>query len=346
MNELTLTAEREERWKKINKEHNKLCAIGKTAMTLAIEIGAMLNEEQSKCTHGEWLPLLKSKANFSQRTAYNYMYLDEHKLEVANVATLTDALALLADSKALENGEQPSNSETLAAEAKRTGMSPRTVARARRVRAKAEPEVAQAMASGAISIATAEAIVGNNNRATQLANLAQAPRAKEKPKPSVPPPAPPLPENIKTAPPAKPEEKVPAHLLRSIITDDQYAKGFAVFSNVEGKPCSLTPDVCQLEHEERSPYMIGGSNTEKHRKAYAKWEQYDTQKIRRKVLKALEQMSPLDVPPSHKAKGFTYMYNLNKSQDLRELATMLSADLLRQADVLEQQEIYGHLFLT
>jgi hypothetical protein len=255
----------------------------------------------------------------------------------------TASFAVLADTS-LTNGdseeEEDENPSTTIAEAN----SKRSKARIAYTKKHGIAEIVEAMNAGRISIELADRLA-HSSKEVQKGELEKELAKPKKPR-SVPPPAPPLPENIKTAPPAKPEEKVPAHLLRSIITDDQYAKGFAVFSNVEGKPCSLTPDVCQLEHEERSPYMIGGSNTEKHRKAYAKWEQYDTQKIRRKVLKALEQMSPMDVPPSHKAKGFTYMYNLNKSQDLRELATMLSADLLRQADVLEQQEIYGHLFLT
>lgn len=309
-----------------------------------IKMGEILTKRKMLCAHGEWLPWLETLP-FTRKSATDYMRVFEHRMELPTNVTLRDAIHLIADES---NGNHDSHlnpkQETLAEEAKRTGVSPRTITRVRRVKTKAIPEVVAALVAGDISIATAESIVGNNDRPTQLANLAQAPRAKEKPRPSVPPPAPPLPENIKTAPPAKPEEKVPAHLLRNIITDDQYAKGFAVFSNVNGDACSLAPEVCQLEHEERSPYMIGGSNTEKHRKAYAKWEQYDTQKIRRKVLKVLEQMSPMDVPQSHRAKAFTYVYDLRKSQDLRELALMLSADLLRQADVLEQQETYGHLF--
>ena len=310
---------------------------------LRIKMTEILTRRQSQCKRGEWTTWLATLP-FSQATAYNWMKVYKEP-NFQHVGNLTDSLLLIADSE--HSDKRDNNSETLAEEAKRTGLSPRTVARTRRVKAKAEPEVVQALADGRISIATAESIVGNNDRPTQLANLSQAPQAKEKPQP--PPPAQPPPQEepkAKTAPSVKPKDLVPVHLLRGIITADQYAKGFSVYSDVNGRPCSLSPGVSDLEHRERAAHMIGGSTTEKDRKAYHKWERYDTRRVRLKVLKVLEQMSPLEVPKAHKAEGFVYQYDLNKSQDLRELAMMLSADLLRRADALEQQETYGHLFIN
>jgi hypothetical protein len=144
---------------------------------------------------------------------------------------------------------------------------------------------------------------------------------------------------------AKPAEKVPAHLTRGIITEDQVAKGYAVYSDVAGRPCSLAPDVSELEHKERAASMIGGSWKDKDMIAYEKWEKFADEKIAERVLKVLERMSPLEIPAHHHGPGFTKLYDLTKSADLRELATMLSAHLLRLADAAELREKYGHLYV-
>jgi hypothetical protein len=148
---------------------------------------------------------------------------------------------------------------------------------------------------------------------------------------------------VKSGTVAKPKGEVPSHLMRGIITPDMVGKGYAVCSDVNGDPCSLQPGESELEHHERVPHAIGGSNSQKDRKSFAKWERYADKNIRQKVLKVLESMSPLDVPKAHTAEAFTYEYDLGKASDLKELVIMLNADLLRAVETLELKEKYGHI---
>jgi hypothetical protein len=148
---------------------------------------------------------------------------------------------------------------------------------------------------------------------------------------------------IKTGKVAPPEDKVPERIMRQILTPDMVGKGFRTCSDVNGNPCQLSPNVSELEFKERAPFAIAGDETFKARKASAKWDQYDTAGIRSKLLKVLELMSPLDIPAVHNGAPLTYVYNLGVASDLRELAEMVSADLLRAADTLELREKYAHI---
>jgi hypothetical protein len=148
---------------------------------------------------------------------------------------------------------------------------------------------------------------------------------------------------VKSGSVAKPKGEVPSQLMRGIITPDMVGKGYAVCSDVNGNPCCLQPGESELEHHERVPHSIGGSNSQKDRKSFAKWERYEEKKIRQKVLKVLEAMSPLEVPQAHTAEAFTYEYDLGKASDLEELVTMLNADLLRAVETLKLKERYGHI---
>lgn len=67
----------------------------KTAGDAILEIGCRLKEAKSLLPHGEWLPWLNEKAEFSERTAQNFMRLAD---AYANPQTLAD----LGASKALQ----------------------------------------------------------------------------------------------------------------------------------------------------------------------------------------------------------------------------------------------------
>jgi hypothetical protein len=81
----------------INRLHAELCAIGKMSIEKAVRIGELLIGIKEELDHGEWLRWLKANISFSQRTAYNYIGLYEHREKFAKFANLTDAYALLMD---------------------------------------------------------------------------------------------------------------------------------------------------------------------------------------------------------------------------------------------------------
>lgn len=95
-----------------------------------IEIGRRLNEAKEVLNHGEWLPWLRDKVDFSVRSAQNFMRLAKEYEESAEIAHLgaSKALALLAlpDSEREEfaaekhevNGEEKSTAEMTLAELK------------------------------------------------------------------------------------------------------------------------------------------------------------------------------------------------------------------------------------
>lgn len=95
-----------------------------------IEIGRRLNEAKELLEHGEWLPWLREKVDFSVRSAQNFMRLAKEYEKSAEIAHLgaSKALALLAlpDSEREEfleekhpvNGEKKSATEMTLAELK------------------------------------------------------------------------------------------------------------------------------------------------------------------------------------------------------------------------------------
>lgn len=96
-----------------------------------IEIGRRLNEAKEQLPHGEWLPWLREKVDFSERSAQDFMRLAKEYGKSAEIADLgaSKALALLAlpDSeragflaeKHAVNGEEKSVADMTAAELKK-----------------------------------------------------------------------------------------------------------------------------------------------------------------------------------------------------------------------------------
>lgn len=95
-----------------------------------IEIGRRLNEAKEQLSHGEWLPWLQEKVDFSERSAQNFMRLAREYEKSAEIADLgaSKALALLAlpESERADfvaekhevNGEEKSVGEMTGAELK------------------------------------------------------------------------------------------------------------------------------------------------------------------------------------------------------------------------------------
>ena len=95
-----------------------------------IEIGRRLNEAKERLPHGEWLPWLRERVAFSERTAQDFMRLAKEYGESAEIADLgaAKALALMAlpvseraefaAEKHLVNGEEKTASEMTVKELK------------------------------------------------------------------------------------------------------------------------------------------------------------------------------------------------------------------------------------
>jgi hypothetical protein len=68
-----------------------------SAVEHAIRAGELLIEAKAQVEHGEWLPWLKQNFPGSGRTARNYMRLAENRQRVADLPTVREAVALLAE---------------------------------------------------------------------------------------------------------------------------------------------------------------------------------------------------------------------------------------------------------
>jgi hypothetical protein len=86
-----------------------------SAVRHAIRAGELLTEAKSQVKHGEWLPWLEANFPGSDRSARQYMRLARESARVADLPTIRDAVALLAnpssseksESAASESGEPP-----------------------------------------------------------------------------------------------------------------------------------------------------------------------------------------------------------------------------------------------
>jgi len=63
----------------------------------AINAGERLIEAKATLRHGEWTPWLEQNFEFTDRTARNYMRLAANRKRVADLPTVREALAVLAE---------------------------------------------------------------------------------------------------------------------------------------------------------------------------------------------------------------------------------------------------------
>lgn len=70
-----------------------------SAVAHAVNAGEMLIEAKRGVRHGEWLPWLRDNCRVSEREARNYMRLARNRQRVADLPTVREAVALLAEPK-------------------------------------------------------------------------------------------------------------------------------------------------------------------------------------------------------------------------------------------------------
>ena len=69
----------------------------RSAVAHAIQAGELLIEAKAQVAHGEWLPWLEANCPLSERQARNYMRLARNRQRVADLPTIRNAVALLAE---------------------------------------------------------------------------------------------------------------------------------------------------------------------------------------------------------------------------------------------------------
>jgi hypothetical protein len=103
---------------RINAEHREALDAARASLVHARNAGTLLLEAKKQCGHGQWLPWLKAKAKFSERTAQAYMRVAkgwpelEAKAQTTADLTIEDGLKLLAAPKnsEVEEGEYQARS--------------------------------------------------------------------------------------------------------------------------------------------------------------------------------------------------------------------------------------------
>jgi predicted component of type VI protein secretion system len=109
----------------INARHNKIVALGKTALAEAIRIGELLVANRQAVRHGDWLKWLKKNIVFNERTAQRYIACFDNRerlLKNDTLSYLADAYALLA--KKTEHEARRASSEKPAPEAAQSEPKP------------------------------------------------------------------------------------------------------------------------------------------------------------------------------------------------------------------------------
>lgn len=67
---------------RINEAHGRAVSHAASALEDALEVGRLLTEAKAACKHGEWLPWLREKCVFAERTAQAYMRLYGQRLHI------------------------------------------------------------------------------------------------------------------------------------------------------------------------------------------------------------------------------------------------------------------------
>jgi hypothetical protein len=91
----------------INALDQKLTAMARTSVNLAIRIGMLLSQQKKSLPHGHWLKWLQANVTLSIRRVDRYLmiYDNREQLKMANVSNLTEAYALLAPPKRMQREE-------------------------------------------------------------------------------------------------------------------------------------------------------------------------------------------------------------------------------------------------
>jgi hypothetical protein len=130
---------------------------------------------------------------------------------------------------------------------------------------------------------------------------------------------------------------------RGVLSDQLRALGFTTYGGDD--PYILPPMISQLEHADRLPVEIAGSETHKTRLAYKEWLDYHKLNIRERVLRILFELITIEVPERWQGqihhKGFTNVRKMKDADDFGRLVDMLCADLQRLVQAKKQIARYG-----
>jgi hypothetical protein len=86
--------------KEIRSELDALEADTRSALHHAITIGGLLTEAKATVRHGEWRPWLAANFRHSERTAQRWMQVADNSATVADLPTISAAIALLTEPSA------------------------------------------------------------------------------------------------------------------------------------------------------------------------------------------------------------------------------------------------------
>jgi len=78
----------------INAEHAAAIEHGGKTITHALNVGGLLLQSKEQCKHGQWLPWLRERVSFSERTAQGYMRLAQRRDIRSSVADMSLRKAL------------------------------------------------------------------------------------------------------------------------------------------------------------------------------------------------------------------------------------------------------------
>lgn len=95
----------------IRDAHNMVENAARSTVEYAIHAGELLIEAKAQVRHGEWLPWLEANFPGSERTARGYMQVASNRQRVADLGSYREALAELAEPRAVATTEAPGDEE-------------------------------------------------------------------------------------------------------------------------------------------------------------------------------------------------------------------------------------------
>jgi len=110
--------------KKIVALHEGLSKKTRLLINDALEIGDLLIQAQKNCEHGEFVSWLGKNINFSDRTAYKYISLFNHKNQIASAENLQDAYRQIETLEAQKKQTETQKAYNRVAEFRKTGVKP------------------------------------------------------------------------------------------------------------------------------------------------------------------------------------------------------------------------------
>lgn len=134
-----------DRTAEIKQELAQLNMVLKMTVQKAIKVGGLLVEQREFVGHGNFVSWLDENLDMSQRTAYKYIGLFQHRDKIAENANLQDAYQQIETLEKQERQTKEERARALIAEYRRTGIKPEGWTRDLDYRVKKDAEAAEAM---------------------------------------------------------------------------------------------------------------------------------------------------------------------------------------------------------